>query len=123
MADMMRIGDRTARWFIFIRLIGDPRNQFLMVSGALLGSCEPFYADEDWRRRRSCDRILQPHIGMLREKLLERIDNYVERTTRLTLLSCVAVHVRLQRTWSRESLVTDLALVLLLCAGGDLGAE
>lgn len=39
------------------------------------------------------------------------------------LLAGMAVHVRLQRAWSRESLVADLALVLLLSAGRDLGAE
>lgn len=32
----------------------------------------------------------------------------------LTLFARVAVHVRLERTWSREALVADLALVLLL---------
>jgi hypothetical protein len=40
-----------------------------------------------------------------------------------TLLACVAVHVSLQRAGSRESLVADLALVLLLGARRDLGAE
>lgn len=30
------------------------------------------------------------------------------------LFARVAVHVRLERTWSREALVADLALVLLL---------
>lgn len=41
----------------------------------------------------------------------------------LTLLSCVAVHVSLQRAGPCEALVADLALVLLLGAAGDLGAE
>jgi hypothetical protein len=33
----------------------------------------------------------------------------------LTLLASVTVHVRLKRTWAREPLVADFALVLLLC--------
>jgi hypothetical protein len=33
------------------------------------------------------------------------------------LLASVAIHVRLQRTWSGKALVTDLALVLLLRIG------
>jgi hypothetical protein len=41
----------------------------------------------------------------------------------LTLFTSVAVHMRLQRRWAREPLVADLALVLLLCVGGHLGAE
>ena len=41
----------------------------------------------------------------------------------LTLLARVAVHVRLQRTWASKPLVADLALVLLLAARRDLGAE
>jgi uncharacterized membrane protein len=41
----------------------------------------------------------------------------------LTLLASVAVHVCLQRRRTRESLVADLALVLLLGVGGHLGAE
>ena len=39
------------------------------------------------------------------------------------LLASVAVHMRLQRTWSSESLIADLALVLLLRVGGELGGE
>lgn len=39
------------------------------------------------------------------------------------LLSSVAVHVRLQRTWAGEPLVANLALVLLLRARRNLGAE
>jgi len=39
------------------------------------------------------------------------------------LLASMAVHVCLERTGARESLVTDLALVLLLRARRDLGAE
>ena len=41
----------------------------------------------------------------------------------LTLLAGVAVHVGLEGTWSCESLVAHFAFVLLLGAGGDLGAE
>lgn len=41
----------------------------------------------------------------------------------LTLFASVAIHVSLQRAWSCETLVTNLALVLLLCARRDLGAE
>lgn len=44
-------------------------------------------------------------------------------TNALTLLAGVAVHVRLERAWSGESLVAHLALVLLLGAGRNLGAE
>lgn len=40
-----------------------------------------------------------------------------------TLLAGVAVHVCLQRRRTREPLVADLALVLLLGVGGHLGAE
>jgi len=39
------------------------------------------------------------------------------------LFAGVAVHVCLERARSCEALVADLALVLLLRAGGDLGAE
>lgn len=38
----------------------------------------------------------------------------------LTFLASVAVHVCLKRTGAGESLVTDLALVLLLAARRDL---
>jgi len=38
----------------------------------------------------------------------------------LTLFTSVAVHVRLERAWAGESLVADLALVLLLRAGRNL---
>ena len=41
----------------------------------------------------------------------------------LTLLASVAVHMCLERAWSREALVANLALVLLLAARRDLGAE
>lgn len=41
----------------------------------------------------------------------------------LTLLAGVAVHVRLQRAGASEALVTNLALVLLLRARRDFGAE
>lgn len=34
----------------------------------------------------------------------------------LTLLSCVAVHVCLERAWACEALIAHLALVLLLGA-------
>jgi len=39
------------------------------------------------------------------------------------LLAGVAVHVRLQRAGTREALIANLALVLLLRARRDLGAE
>ena len=41
----------------------------------------------------------------------------------LTLLTGVAVHVCLKRTGAGESLVANLALVLLLAARRDLRAE
>ncbi len=39
------------------------------------------------------------------------------------LFAGVAVHVGLERGRAGESLVADLALVFLLCAGGDFGVE
>jgi len=39
------------------------------------------------------------------------------------LFACMAVHVCLERRWAGKPLVADLALVLLLRAGRDLGAE
>lgn len=41
----------------------------------------------------------------------------------LTLFAGVTVHVGLERAWAREALVANLALVLLLRAGRDFGAE
>jgi len=38
-------------------------------------------------------------------------------------LACVAVHVSLERAWARKPLVANFALVFLLGAGGNLGAE
>jgi len=38
-------------------------------------------------------------------------------------LASMAVHVSLERAWSRESLVANFALVLLLGAGRDFGTE
>lgn len=46
-----------------------------------------------------------------------------ENAESLTLLASMAVHVRLQRAGAGEALIADLALVLLLRARGDLGAE
>lgn len=40
-----------------------------------------------------------------------------------TLLASVAIHVSLQRARTSESLVANLALVLLLSTGRHLGAE
>lgn len=39
------------------------------------------------------------------------------------LLASVAVHVRLERAWAGKALVAHLALVLLLRARGNFGAE
>lgn len=36
--------------------------------------------------------------------------------TSIGFLASVTIHVGLERTWASESLITDLALVLLLCA-------
>jgi len=43
--------------------------------------------------------------------------------TGVWLFAGVTINVRLKRAGSRKSLVADLAFVLLLSAGRDLGAE
>jgi len=58
---------------------------------------------------------MSPQVGYDGEVAATAIDFACE-----WLLASVAVHVCLQRTWSCEALVADLALVLLLRAGGDL---
>jgi hypothetical protein len=62
------------------------------------------------------------HRQMLFEKLAIVLE-YQNSLAQLTLLASVAVHVCLKRTGAGESLVTDLALVLLLAARRNLRAE
>ena len=69
------------------------------------------------RRRFDTTEKLRPHPGTSQanaEKNLISTTSNSGRQGRLTLLAGVTVHVSLQRAWSRESLIADLALVLLL---------
>ena len=55
--------------------------------------------------------------------LLAIVLGYQNQLVQLTLLASVAVHVCLKRTGAGESLVANLALVLLLAARRNLRAE
>lgn len=83
-------------------------------------SCGLCGGDEDSRPRKSVGHTPGLHRRMLRTKLvaIHKCEWVV-----LTLLARVAVHVCLQRARPSKTLVANFTLVLLLCAGGELGVE
>ena len=93
--------------------------------GLLFHPCGPFCVDAGWKQRRNVAHSLRHRMRMLQDKDKSVHNSFLGWRKRegRTLLARVAVHVGLQRRRTRESLVADLALVLLLGVGGHLGAK
>lgn len=78
--------------------------------------CGPCDGGEDSTRRRNGDDSLGLHTRRLHSRSATVTIQKITRIE-LTLLAGMAVHVRLQRAWSCEALIANLALVLFLSAG------
>lgn len=85
----------------------------------------PYDDAASWKQQRSGDRTLHVH----KQRLLDEISKMKKRAQAElvrgvhTFLASVAVHVSLKRARTSEALVADFALVLLLRARRNLGAE